>query len=295
MTLFRANVACAVALILVLCGQSSSMAAVPMDPEDPFWVRSGGDSYAVGGQNGQPGMSLAISNGGSPEQFRRISLRLCGSLPRMALDGAMAQLCSDVRAVGGVAVPCAVGERRVDPLLRRVADPGRVAGWSPWNMVDVGGCVGQVDLAGAVAAEFQRLPLTASVLSVQPPSGWTLVNLDTIAFSDGVGQTLSAVVLGTSVLVRAVPVRFAWDFGDGSAPVVTTGPGAPYPDATVAHRYSAAGKHSIVLVTTWRADFQVAGTTTWEPVAGTATTTSSSGPLDVYTARARLVAEPLPN
>lgn len=227
------------------------------------------------------------------EEFRRLSLRLCGALTSAAFDGAMAQLCNDFLAVGGVEEPCPDGQRRVDPLLRRVADPTRATGWSPWNMVDVGGCVGEVDLAGAVAVELQRLPLTPSSLSVQPPSGWTLVNVETIAFSDGAGQILSTTVLGTSVRVRAVPVRFAWDFGDGSEPLVTTDAGAPYPEATIGHRYRAEGTHRITLTTTWRADFQVSGTTTWEPVAGTATTASSSEPLSVYTAHSRLVDEPV--
>ena len=168
-----------------------------------------------------------------------------------------------------------------------------VGGWSPWNLVAGGGCVGTVDLAAAVAVELKRLPLVGSVVSVQPRSGWALVNLDTIAYSDGAGQWLAATVLGTDVVVRAVPVGYVWDFGDGSVPVVSTGPGAPYPHASITHQYRQEGTRTIVLTTTWRADFQVVGSSTWEPVLGTATTRSASAPLRIYTAVPRLVADPV--
>jgi len=137
------------------------------------------------------------------------------------------------------------------------------------------------------------LPLVASALSVQPRSGWALVNLDTIAFSDGAGQTLAATVLGTDVVVRAVPAGYRWDFGDGSAPLSTTQPGAPYPHATITHQYRHEETVRITLTTTWRADFQVVGSGTWEPVDGTATTQSSSAPLTIYTAVPHLVADPV--
>ena len=205
----------------------------------------------------------------------------------------MAQLCGDFVSIGAVDPVCAAGQSLADPLLRRVADPARASGWSSWNLVDVGGCGGTVDLAGAIAVELQRLPLVPSALMVQPPSGWTLVNVDTIAFSDGAGQTLPTTVLGTSVLVRATPVGYLWDFGDGSSPLSSTDPGAAYPAATITHKYGVEGTRRVTLTTTWRADFQVAGTPTWEPVTGTATTASTSGPLIVYTAHSRLVDGPI--
>jgi hypothetical protein len=89
-------------------------------------------------------------------------------------------------------------------------------------------------------------------------------------------------------------VRYSWDFADGSSPLVTTDPGRAYPHQTVAYQYRSGGTYRITLITTWAADFQVTGSTTWEPVTGTATTTTTSGPLRVYTARSHLVDSPLP-
>ena len=162
-------------------------------------------------------------------------------------------------------------------------------------MVEDATCVVDVDIRAAIAAEFQRLPLTPSQLSVQPPSGWTLVNVDTIVFTDDHDQLLTTTVLGVEVTIRATPVRYTWDFGDGTDPLTTTDPGHPWPEHTLAHRYTAEATHTIALTTSWTGQFQVAGTTTWEPVDGTATTTTTSDPLTVYEAHSRLVSGPLPD
>jgi len=179
----------------------------------------------------------------------------------------------------------------VDPLFRRVQDVN--GAWSEWTVAEDATCVVDVDIRAAIAAEFQRLPLTPSPLSVQPPSGWTLVNVDTIVFTDDDDQLLATTVLGVGVTIRATPVRYTWDFGDGSDPLITTDPGHAWPEYTLAHRYQAEATHTIRLTTTWTGQFQVAGTTTWEPVDGTATTTTTSDPLTVYEARAHLVAGPI--
>ena len=189
-------------------------------------------------------------------------------------------------------IDCLPTERRVDPLFRRARDSTAPGGWSEWVQVEPQTCVADVDIRAAVSAEFQRLPLTPSGLSVQPPSGWTLVNADTVVFTDDAEQVLTTTVLGMAVTIRATPARFTWDFGDGGGTLTTTDPGRPWPEHTLSHRYTAEGTHQIRLTTTWTATFQVAGTATWEPVDGTATTTSTSPPLTVHEARSRLVSGP---
>ncbi|HEY3544821.1 MAG TPA: PKD domain-containing protein [Propionicimonas sp.] len=144
------------------------------------------------------------------------------------------------------------------------------------------------------AADFQRLPLTPSGPSYQPADGRGLVNMPLIVFTDASVQQLQTVVLGVPVTVRATPVSFAWDFGDGSNPLVTTDPGAPYPHQTVTHTYVTAGSYSVSLSTTWRGEFQVNGQGPWLPVVGTARTTSTPFVETVEAAPSHLVAEPLP-
>ena len=86
--------------------------------------------------------------------------------------------------------------------------------------------------------DFRSLPLTPSTIVHQPAGTWTLVNVETIVYTSSDTQTLSTTVLGLPISVRARPVSFTWDFGDGSEPLVTADPGAAYPTHTIAHTYT---------------------------------------------------------
>lgn len=139
-------------------------------------------------------------------------------------------------------------------------------------------------------SEFAELPLQAPPVHVQPDQDWVLVNIDTIAYTSDAPQILETELLGVPVAVRATPIEFSWDFGDGSDPIVTTGPGRPYPHQTIGYSYTQAAEQRVVtLTTTWSGEFQVAGQGPWIPIAGTVTTTSQSDPFAVETRHARLV------
>jgi hypothetical protein len=224
-------------------------------------------------------------------EFRRAPFRACGldiNIDDPTPPGLGPSCASDDGLTLAVTTDCAAPNIAVDPLFRRARDPRAADGWGPWEVVD-NGCLSAVDVAGAIAQEFQRIPLTPPQLSVQPPSGWTLVNAETIAFTEDRSQSHSVTVLGINVTIRATPETFTWNFDDGSTPLVTSEPGRPWPDHTVAHRYETEGTHTISLTTTWSGTYQVAGSSEWLPVEGTATTTSTSPPLTVYEARSRLV------
>ena len=188
---------------------------------------------------------------------------------------------------------CPAGQRSVNPLFVSVRDAGSATGWGPWTVAEPARCVGPTDLVGELARELARLPLVASPVSV-PPNGWVMVNMDTVVFTSRDAQVVDVVVLGTPVRVSARPVTFSWDFADGSAPLVTSDPGRPYPHQTVTHTYTRGGSYVVTLTTTWEADFQVIGSGDWTPVPGTATTTSPGAPLQVYAARSHLVDGPCP-
>ncbi|GAA2720080.1 PKD domain-containing protein [Cellulomonas aerilata] len=268
--------------------------AAALTGDDNWRAKTDRDAYLVGGTRAAPSNqdsgSSGRSNSASSAEFRRTPISLCspgkelGTLPRLGVD------CPASSALV-ITVDCEPDSVSVDPLFRRSPDPFTADGWGEWEMVD-NGCLSVADIGAAVAQEFRRLPLTPSTLSVQPPSGWTLVNADTIAFADDDDtQTLLTTVLGLGVTIRATPDTFTWSFGDGSPELTTSDPGRPWPDHTVAHRYTSEGMHAISLTTTWAGTFQVAGSSTWAPVDGTATTTSTSPPLTVYEARSRLVSE----
>ena len=60
-------------------------------------------------------------------------------------------------------------------------------------------------------------------------------------------------IIGEIVDVTLRP-SFTWSFGDGSF-YSTTENGAPYPNGTIRHTYSAAGTYEVTLLTTWNGSF----------------------------------------
>ena len=63
-------------------------------------------------------------------------------------------------------------------------------------------------------------------MQLQPVDGHGLVNVEMILVTDAAQQVLTTTILGVPVTVTATPVSYAWDLGDGSAPITTTDPGA---------------------------------------------------------------------
>ena len=191
------------------------------------------------------------------------------------------------------AVVCPAGQVGLPPLWTRTADPGTVTGWGAWTLLPgTSTCPGDAGFPTLTATDLQRLPLVPSTIRIEPPTGWTLANVPTIVWTPNPTQTLRTTVLGVGVSVRASPTMFTWDFDDDTSTLTTADPGAPYPNESITHTYRAAGTHRLTLTTQWTGQFLVDGYPTWQPITGTATTTTTSGPLTVHTARPHLVADP---
>jgi hypothetical protein len=130
-----------------------------------------------------------------------------------------------------------------------------------------------------VLQAFRRIPLPRQVTHIQPAAK-TLVNFDTIFFTDARPFDRTITLLGQRVQLRIRPGSFRWVHGDGTTATTTTG-GAPYPAKLVVHRYL----HAHVTVrahveVTWRAVFRVDGGPT-RPVPGTVTTVGPATSLRV--------------
>lgn len=177
------------------------------------------------------------------------------------------------------------------PLWRQTR-PTTTTPWAglAWTMVRGYGCPEDV-IPPLTADDFRRLPLPAPALSVQPARDWVLVNKDTIVYTDPTVVLLHTDLLGYPMDVQATPTSFTYDFGDGSAPLTTTSPGAPWPHQDTTHVYATTGTRTITLTTTWSGRYRITGTTTWHDVDGTATTTATSTPFDVQERHSHLVAD----
>lgn len=200
--------------------------------------------------------------------------------------------CTEGEQLAYEGIECGPDEFAEGALFREVRQPDGT--WGPPELVGDEGCITPADLLAEAERAFATLPIAPSPVVVQPPDGWTVVNLPTITYTDAVEQTFDTALLGIPVQIRATPESFAWDYADGSAPLVTTDPGAPYPDHTVHHTYAQpADAVTIGLTTTWSGQFRITGAPTWTDVPGTATTSSTAPPLQIYEARSRLVTDPL--
>jgi hypothetical protein len=126
---------------------------------------------------------------------------------------------------------------------------------------------------------FRRIPLPA-LRSQSQPDDKTLINFDTIFFTQAEPLTRQLTLLGQRVRLEITPSRFEWVHGDGTTATTTT-PGAPYPAKDIVHRYADAHRtvaHRVVV--TWSAEYALNGGAL-QPVNGTVTTTGPATPLRV--------------
>jgi len=216
-------------------------------------------------------------------EFQRADL--CGATsagPTTALNGDCATY------TGAVQIPVCEVPPPIQPLWRRdratLTDP-----WSDWRYVSAWSCP-QDAMPDFTAEDFRRLLLAPPALTIQPNRAEVLVNMATITWTDPTPQLLVTDLLGYTVEVQATPTSYTWDYGDGSPALVTTSPGHPWPDHDVAHTYARPGTFTITLTTTLTGTYRMAGTTTWLPVTGVATTTTTAPPVTAVEAPTRLVA-----
>lgn len=147
-------------------------------------------------------------------------------------------------------------------------------------------------IPGMTEEDFQSLPLPAGVSNVQPAGGDVLVTVPTNVYAHAEPVTLDTQLLGFPVQVRATPVSYSWDFGDGTVVGPTDDPGAPYPALRNSHAYATAGHYGITLTTHYRGEYSVAGGP-FLPVPGEAEIASPTVAVTAHTGRNELVADPV--
>ena len=112
------------------------------------------------------------------------------------------------------------------------------------------------------------------------PGGRTLVNVDTIFYTDPTHLRRTVTLLGHSVRLDASPVRFTWVHGDGTQ-ASTSRPGRPYPAKDVTHQYQQPGDDLRARVdTTYRVRYSVDGGG-WATLGETLTAPGPTTALDV--------------
>ncbi|HET6563301.1 MAG TPA: hypothetical protein VFG72_15610 [Marmoricola sp.] len=132
---------------------------------------------------------------------------------------------------------------------------------------------------GDVLSALRRIGLPRLDVEVQPAAK-TLVNFDTIFWTDPETVALDLTILGQGVDVVATPERYDWSFGDGTSAATQT-PGNPYPSRSITHRYQDAQVTVRPQVTVaYSARFRVNGGG-WQEIDETVSTTGPPGSLRV--------------
>lgn len=114
--------------------------------------------------------------------------------------------------------------------------------------------------------DFAELPVEGLVAHAGPEVGWVPVNMVNVLYAEVETQVLETELLGVPVRVRAMPVEFQWDLGDGTR-ITTSKPGGPYPSEEVSAMYAFEGWYDITLTTTFAGQFSVDGGP-WQDIVG---------------------------
>ena len=143
-----------------------------------------------------------------------------------------------------------------------------------------------------VLRAFQRIPVPASRVEIQPPGGKTLVNLETIFSTEAAEFTRTIGLLGHRVDLEISPSRFEWVTGDG-ADFSTDWAGRAWEKGVpmseyITHNYDDADDVTTRVDTTWSARYRVDGGE-WQDVGGTVTIEGEPFDLAVLSAAPHLV------
>lgn len=130
--------------------------------------------------------------------------------------------------------------------------------------------------------DFQSFAIPPSVPHSWP-SDWGVAKRRTAFWADAGTKYINVTLLGQAVTVKATPVKYQWDFGDGTRKN-SHSPGhrpASLSTAKLFHSYRQPGRVSVRVITTYTGQFRV-GSGGWQDIAGTAAVGSSALPLTIY-------------
>ena len=208
-----------------------------------------------------------------------------------------------VQAVGigcsGISVVCSTAIPGASMSIGRDVDASTgapVFGTERWS-----GCSGPSSGGGGVAlampvvteSDFRSLGVQPLVAHIGPPDGWIPIGIDMIAWAESDVQNFEMQMLGQAVQVRAIPVKYVWDFGDGTV-LTTSFPGRPYPERDVSMRYAHQGWYEVSLVTQFSGEYSVNGGA-WQPIAGNIEVASEKRWIYSDLRESRLVGDEVPD
>lgn len=125
------------------------------------------------------------------------------------------------------------------------------------------------------------------------PDGWAVVGLPVNLIAAASAHTLSGTLLGYEAQVRFTPVRYQWDYGDGTQATTTSGGASwaaldlpEFSETATSHAYRDRGTFTVTLAVEYAAEYRFADEP-WKSIGGTLAVSSS--PLTTVSLDARTV------
>lgn len=142
-------------------------------------------------------------------------------------------------------------------------------------------------------AQFRSFPIKGSRVNSNPKQ-FSLRNGHVHLWASSETQTFTTRIAETDVEIRAIPIAWRWDYGDGSSRSLNQ-PGNPMPSHTLhdktptSHSYLETGLFNVNLTTFYRGEFRVSGGS-WQTIPGQAAVPSEAVPIDVWRTEKELIA-----
>lgn len=257
------------------------------------------DSIEVGGQeSSEEGSSGSVENVSGGPIVETMTVTDCsGFLP----DGTTPEACSDPFICPENDEPGAELHVRVLNFQREL-DPVTGEPLSGWAYVGTS-CIpfdaipdepgDPPSLLALVVEEWRRVQIPAATINIVPPGGRTLINFDTIVYTDAGEIEFPVTILGRDVVIYAKPITYTWVFGDGTT-TTTSSPGVPYREGqpigsdAIVHQYREPGPVTLRVDIEYSAEFTVdAGPP--QAIPGSAEVTGEAAELTVVEARSQLI------
>ncbi|WP_101587431.1 PKD domain-containing protein [Brevibacterium jeotgali] len=148
----------------------------------------------------------------------------------------------------------------------------------PESEPDGGGSIAPPIPSESDFATFDIPPSTPHAL----PVDWTVIGKPTAFWADASVKEFSAELLGFPLQVRATPIEFHWDFGDGnSTSAESPGREPSHPQyGSITHTFSDKGDRTVTLTTVYTGEYNYGGG--WSSIAGTAAVQSDGLSMTVY-------------
>lgn len=216
-----------------------------------------------------------------------------------------AQVISAGGMVGASAALCGAGLKEFCPAPPASRAPARPAARpaAPQARPQPATTETKEEVPEVSASDFAVLPIKAPKVGADL-DGFGLRNGVTNIYVTGGVQVLQTDVLGQGVQVRATPVAYAFDYGDGSPINRTKKPGAPLPvgtlrnpdtafetDTATSHRYKETGTYYASVTTTFSGEYRVAGGP-WQQIQGTTDVSGAPFTIDIWRTTHLHVTEP---